>query len=105
MCSSDLSKPPKDPAVPSLARAREELERIARAKAGSWDNKDAPWRERKPSDKQAALARKMGIDVTPDMKAGQVSDAIDARKVSRFVDAEVARHEEALAKLKGRTTT
>ena len=99
------SKPPKDPAVPSLARAREELERIARAKAGGWDNKDAPWRKRKPSDKQAALARKMGIDVTPDMKAGQVSDAIDARKVSRFVDAEVARHEEALAKLRGRTTT
>lgn len=99
------SKPPKDPAVPSLAQAREELERIARAKAGDWDNKDAPWRKRKPSDKQAALARKMGIDVTPDMKAGQVSDAIAARKVSRFVDAEVARHEESLAKLRGRTTT
>lgn len=99
------SKPPKDPAVSPLNKACAELERIARSKAGDWDNKDAPWRKRKPSEKQAALAVKMGIKVTPDMKAGQISDAIDARKLSRFVDAEVARHEEALAKLRGRKTT
>lgn len=99
------SKPPKDPAVSPLNEARAELERIARSKAGDWDNKDAPWRRRKPSEKQAALAVKMGIEVTPDMKAGQVSDAIDARKLSRFVDAEVDRHSDALAKLRGRKTT
>lgn len=99
------SKPPKDPAVTPLNVARDELERIAKAKAGDWDNKDAPWRKRKPSEKQAGLAKKFGIEVTPDMKAGQVSDAIDARKLSRFVDAEVDRHTDALAKLRGRVTT
>lgn len=94
------SKPPKDPAHP-LATARKKLEEIAEHQAGTWDTKDAPWRKRKASDKQIQLANKFGITPEPDVRAGALSDMIDARKLSRFVDAEVSRHEEILARLRG----
>ena len=40
---------------------------------------NAPWRKRRPSPKQEALAVRLGIDVGSAMTAGDVSDLIDAR--------------------------
>lgn len=95
------NKPPGDPAVSPMEQARAKLEEIARHQAGEWDNKSAPWRQRKASEKQVKLARKMGLKFDDNVRAGVLSDMIDARKLSRFVDAEVERHSEALAKLRG----
>jgi ATP-dependent helicase IRC3 len=42
-------------------------------------NPDAPWRSRKPSDKQRKAARRMGLDPTSFPNAGALSDAMSAR--------------------------
>lgn len=39
----------------------------------------APWRKKPPTDKQLALAQKLGIGVRPEWSAGDVGAAIDAR--------------------------
>lgn len=91
--------PPQDPAAP-LNEAMQQIEKIAEHQAGEWDNKDAPWRRRKASEKQVNFARRLGITVPDGATGGEVSDLIDGHKLGKFVDAAVARHEHVLKELR-----
>jgi superfamily II DNA or RNA helicase len=92
--------PPGDPAAP-LKRAMQEIDRIALVQGGDWDNKGAPWRYRRASEKQVTFAKRLGISVPEGAKGGDVSDAIDAYKIGKFVDATVTRHEKKLKEIRG----
>lgn len=44
---------------------------------------NAPWRQRDPSPKALAFARSLGVKVGPEIKAGELSDLIDAAKARK----------------------
>jgi hypothetical protein len=44
---------------------------------------NAPWRQREPSDKALAFARKLRVVIPADVKAGELSDLIDAAKARK----------------------
>lgn len=48
--------------------------------------KTASWRRKPASEAQSGLARRLGVDVTPGMRAGEVGDAISVAFASRQLD-------------------
>lgn len=53
---------------------------VRKVGGGALVSVDAPWRKKKPGPKQRAFAKRLGIPVTKEMTAGDVSDLIDRRK-------------------------
>jgi superfamily II DNA or RNA helicase len=56
----------------------------------AYNSRKTSWRGHAPSQKLLNLARMYGIEVTPDMNAGQIGEAVDQRKASIRIDALVA---------------
>lgn len=54
---------------------------------GTISGKGRHWHRKRPSEKQAAFASSLGIVITDDMRALDVSDAIDRIMASRAIDA------------------
>lgn len=95
-----MAPPPANDLPMSMEQAVLELDRIGVAKAGNWDDPEAPWRKKAPSEKMLAAAFKMGIRVEAGMRAGEVSDLITSRLQGRKVDWVIAQHERMLKKKK-----
>lgn len=93
-----MAPPPANDLPMSMEQAVLELDRIGVAKAGNWDDPEAPWRKKAPSEKMLAAAFKMGIRVEAGMRAGEVSDLITSRIQGRKVDWVIAQHERMLKK-------
>lgn len=51
--------------------------------AGNLVAVDAPWRRRRPTEKQVAAARRWRMPIDPDWTAGELSDALDAHIARR----------------------
>lgn len=51
--------------------------------------RDAPWRNKKPSEAMASLGRALGIESPSDLRAGELSDRINEVKGARYFDKHV----------------
>lgn len=66
--------------------AESEVDRLDAQGARSYTSKKSGWRKQVPTAKQVGLARRFGVQVTDGMKAGELSELIDAAKASPIVD-------------------
>lgn len=74
----------------AMATAEQEVWDSEEHEAFSVASRTAPWRRRKEvSPKMSAFAENLGVEVTPFMRAGDVSDAIDVELASRYIDPKI----------------
>lgn len=67
----------------SMELAQGVAEDYVRKHGGQIGDASAPWRQRKPSAKAKAYAKRLGVTVDPAWKAGDLSDAIDRAKARK----------------------
>lgn len=75
--------------IPSLEEAVELTESLMSAMP-SFAKRKAAWRRSDPSLKMVSMARFVGVEVEPGMKAGEVSDRINTAKASKRIDPLIA---------------
>ncbi|MFF9582462.1 DEAD/DEAH box helicase [Streptomyces achromogenes] len=84
---TDGVQPPRDDVARPLPEALAWLEQQAKVLApGAFVARQTRWRQGRPTDRQCALARRLGIRVPPSSTAGDVADLIDQERVGRVLN-------------------